>query len=155
MVIPQWQCPFLKGTSPNFTLNTSYSLLSIPRKQSLVLSSVSFLSKRFIFSGQSLGKVLYSFGKSYMNQYGFVWSGIISYRDELFGPQESSKVLYSLKWYCMVMGSLIWSFMACMILYGLVWFSIVYATIFPYKVSNGLLRSCMALRSYVQFLCLF
>ena len=59
----------------------------------------------------------------------------------------------------MVMESLIWSFMACMILCGLVWFSIVYyANVFPFRsqmVLFGYMWSCMALRSYAQFLCLF
>ena len=43
-------------------------------------------------------------------------------------------------------------------MYDLVWFTKVYANVFPSKVSNGLfgyMWSCMALRSYAQFLSLF
>ena len=47
----------------------------------------------------------------------------------------------------MVMESLIWSFMVCMILCGLVWLSVVYyANVFPCKVSNGLVWLCMVLQ---------
>ena len=55
-----------------------------------------------------------------------VWSGLVSYGMELFGPfQGSFKILSSLEWYCKVMESLKWSFMVWMVLCGLVWFGIV------------------------------
>ena len=40
--------------------------------------------------------------------------------------------------YCMVMESRMWSVIVCMILCGLIWFSIVYAYVFLCKVSNDL-----------------
>ena len=57
----------------------------------------------------------------------------------MFGPFGSYKVIYSLEWCFMVMESLMWSFMLCMILCGFIWFSIVYyANVFPCEVLNGL-----------------
>ena len=60
--------------------------------------------------------------------------------------------------YCMVMKSLIWSFMVCMILCGLVWFSIAYANVFPCKVSNclvfimyGLVWPYAAMHNFLAF----
>ena len=55
----------------------------------------------------------------------------------------------------MVMGSPIWSFMVCMILNGLVWFSVVYANIFPCKVSNDLVWLCMVLYGLTQLCAIF
>ena len=46
--------------------------------------------------------------------------------------------------------------MVCMILCGLVWFSIVYfANIFPCKVSNGLVWLCMVLYGLTQLCAIF
>ena len=51
----------------------------------------------------------------------------------------------------MVMKSLIWYFMVCMILGSLVWVSIVYYTnVFPCKVSNGLVSLCVVLYGLTQ-----
>ena len=84
--------------------------------------------------------------------YGLVWL----YEMYLFCPLGSFKVLYSLEWYCMVMESLIWSFMVCMILCGLVWLSIVYyANVFPCKVSNGLVWLCTVLYGLTQLCTIF
>ena len=49
----------------------------------------------------------------------------------------------------MVMESLIWPFMVCMILCGLVWLSIVcYANVFPCKVLNGLVWPYAAMHNF-------
>ena len=74
---------------------------------------------------------------------------------EFFGPKGSFKVLYSVLWHSLVMESLIRSFMTCMILFGLVWFSIVYTNIFPCKVSNGLVWLCMVLYGLMQLCTIF
>ena len=75
---------------------------------------------------------------------------MVSYRMELFGPEGSFKVLYSLEWYCMVMGSLIWYFMVCMIFYVLVGFSIVYANILHWSclVMYGLVWPYAAMHNF-------
>ena len=70
----------------------------------------------------------------------------------MFGPL----VLYSLEWHCMVMENIIWSFMVCMIVCGLIWLSIVYyANVFPCKVSNGLVWLCMVLYGLTQLCTIF
>ena len=52
--------------------------------------------------------------------------------------------------------SLIWSFMVCMILCGLVRFSIVYfANVFPFKVSNRLVWLYMILFGLTQLCTIF
>ena len=57
---------------------------------------------------------------------------------------------------CMVMESLIWSFIVCMILCGLVWLSkVYYANVFPCKVSNGLVCLCMVLYGLTQLCTIF
>ena len=155
MVIPPLQCPSLKGTSPNFALNTSCSLPSLPSKKSLGLSSIFSLEEVYSFRiefGHSLVwfwqvlKVLVWFRLVW---YGFVRNGIV-------GPEGSFNVLNSLKWNCMVMESLIWSFMVCMIVCGLIWLSIVYyANVFPCKVSNGLVWLCMVLYGLTQLCTIF
>ena len=81
--------------------------------------------------------------------YGFVRNGIV-------GPEGSFKVLNSLEWNCMLMECLIWSFMVCMILCGLVRFSVVYySNVFPCKVSNGLIRLYMVLYGLTQLCTIF
>ena len=80
---------------------------------------------------------------------------MVLYRMELFGPYGFFKVLYILLWYCLVMESQIWSFMACMIFCGLVWFSMVYANVFPCKVSNGPFWLCMVLYGLPQLCTIF
>ena len=65
-------------------------------------------------------------------------------------------VLSSQEWNSVVMESLIWSFIVCMILSGLVRFSIVYyANIFPCKVSNGLVWLYMILYGLTQLSTIF
>ena len=56
----------------------------------------------------------------------------------------------------LVMESLIWSFMVCTILCGLVWVSIVYyANVFTCKVSNGFVWLCMVLYGLTQLCTIF
>ena len=45
--------------------------------------------------------------------------------------------------------------MVCMILGGLVWFSIVYANVFPCVVSNGLVWLCIVLYGLMQLCTIF
>ena len=86
--------------------------------------------------------------------YSIVLSGMIIYGMEMFGPFGSFKVMDSLEW-CF-MESLMWSFMVCMILCGIIWFSIVYyANIFPCKVSNGLVWLYMILYGLTQLSTIF
>ena len=80
---------------------------------------------------------------------------MVLYGMEMFGPFGSFKVLYILEWYCMFMGSLIRSFIVCMMLCGLVWFSKVYANVFSCKVSNGLVWLCMVLYHLTQLCTIF
>ena len=53
-------------------------------------------------------------------------------------------------WYCMVMESLTWLLMVCMILRGLVWFSKPYVNVFPWKVLNCIACLCMVLYGLTQ-----
>ena len=49
-----------------------------------------------------------------------------------------------------------WYFIVCMILCGLIWFSIVYYdNVFPGKVSNGLVWVCMVLYGLTQLCTIF
>ena len=90
-----------------------------------------------------------------MLEYSFVWSDMVSYIVELFAHLGSFKVLYILEWYCMFMGSLIRSFIVCMMLCGLVWFSKVYANVFSCKVSNGLVWLWVVLYGLTQLCTIF
>ena len=56
----------------------------------------------------------------------------------------------------MVMESLMWSFMVCLILCGLVWLSeVYYANVFPCKVSNGFVWLFMVLYGLTQLCTIF